>query len=204
MTFRKKIDGTRIDPELLKGDSAYRGTLLVAMPGMHDSSFDKSVIYLCAHSDAGAMGIVVNQPLADVEFNDLMSQMNLPQSQLAIMPTVHLGGPVETGRGFVLHSPDFKDSDTVKIGDALCITGTVDILSAIARGKGPGRSIFALGYAGWAAGQLETEMQDNAWLTVPADDEILFHTDLSLKWAKAMSRVGILNPLSLMPHAGHA
>jgi putative transcriptional regulator len=138
-----------------------------------------------------------------VQFHDLLSQLHLPKSQLVVEPIVHFGGPVETGRGFVLHSTDFMREDTVRINDNMCITGTIDILRAIAEGKGPHRSIFALGYAGWSAGQLEHEMQQNSWLTVPADDEIIFNTDLGKKWEKALSRLGI-NPTLLSPEIGHA
>ena len=120
-----------------------------------------------------------------------------------VEPVVHFGGPVETGRGFVLHSTDFIREDTVRITDTLCITGTVDILQAIAEGRGPTRSIFALGYAGWSAGQLESEIQSNSWLTIPADDDLIFGTPLDDKWGKALSRMGI-NAHALSATAGHA
>ncbi|HEX2753635.1 MAG TPA: YqgE/AlgH family protein [Alphaproteobacteria bacterium] len=196
-------DATQIDPNLLIGDSPFRHSLLIAMPNMEDGFFSRSVIYVCAHSAAGAMGIVINQQLPDVGFGELLSQLKVPQSPLLAEPIVHFGGPVETGRGFVLHSTDFMREDTVRINDTLCITGTVDILQAIASGKGPRRSIFALGYAGWSAGQLEAEMQANAWLTVPADDELIFSTALDNKWERALGRLGI-NPLTLSAQAGHA
>ena len=194
---------THIDPNLLSGDSPFRHSLLVAMPGLQDGLFTRSVVYVCAHSDAGAMGIVVNQRLPDVGFGDLLSQLKLPQSTLLAEPLVHFGGPVETGRGFVLHSTDFIREDTVRITDTLCITGTVDILQAIAEGRGPHRSIFALGYAGWSAGQLESEIQTNSWLTIPADDELIFGTPIDEKWGTALSRLGI-DPHALSASAGHA
>lgn len=203
MTFKTPPDATQIDPNLLIGDSPFRHSLLIAMPNMEDGFFSRSVIYVCAHSAAGAMGIVINQQLPDVGFGELLSQLKVPQSPLLAEPIVHFGGPVETGRGFVLHSTDFMREDTVRINDTLCITGTVDILQAIASGKGPRRSIFALGYAGWSAGQLEAEMQANAWLTVPADDELIFSTALDNKWERALGRLGI-NPLTLSAQAGHA
>lgn len=203
MAPKKSMESTHIDPNLLKGDSPFRNNLLVAMPSMSDGFFSRSVIYVCAHSSAGAMGIVINQRLPDVQFHDLLSQLHLPKSQLVVEPIVHFGGPVETGRGFVLHSTDFMREDTVRINDSMCITGTIDILRAIAEGKGPNRSIFALGYAGWGAGQLEKEMQENSWITAPADDEIIFNTDLPKKWDRALERLGI-NPLLLSPEIGHA
>lgn len=203
MTFRTPPEVTQIDPNLLAGDSPFRHSLLIAMPSLQDGFFDRSVVYVCAHSAAGAMGIVINQSMPDIGFGELLAQLKVPQSPLIAEPIVHFGGPVETGRGFVLHSTDFMREDTVRITDDLCITGTVDILQAIASGRGPQRSIFALGYAGWSAGQLEEEIQANAWLTVPADDDLIFSTALDNKWEKALSRLGI-DPLTLSIEAGHA
>lgn len=203
MTARTPPNNPHIAPDLLGGDSPFRHSLLVAMPGLQDGLFTRSVVYVCAHSEAGAMGIVVNQRLPDVGFGELLSQLKLPRSTLSVEPVVHFGGPVETGRGFVLHSTDFIREDTVRIHDTLCITGTVDILEAIAQGRGPTRSIFALGYAGWSAGQLESEIQTNSWLTIPADDELIFGTPLDDKWGKALSRLGI-DPHALSADAGHA
>lgn len=197
------MEPARIDPDLLKGDSPLRNRLLIAMPRLNDGFFTRSVVYLCAHSDAGAMGIVINQKLPDVQFGDLLSQLHLPKSQLVVEPVVHFGGPVEAGRGFVLHSTDFMREDTVRVNDSMCITGTIDILRAMAEGKGPQRSIFALGYAGWGAGQLEAEIQANSWLTVAADEEIIFNADLSKKWEMAFARLGI-NPMMLSEDVGHA
>ncbi len=209
MTIRRPISetppvsGPQIDPNLLKGDSPFRDTLLIAMPTMNEGFFNRSVVYICAHSEAGAMGIVINQKLPDVQFGELLDQLHMPKSQLIVEPIVHFGGPVETGRGFVLHSIDFMREDTVRINDNLCITGTVDILRAMAEGKGPHQSIFALGYSGWGPGQLEAEMQANAWLTVPCDDDLLFSTDLSHKWERAMNKIGV-NPVLLSMDSGHA
>lgn len=202
--MKKELQGsTQIDPNLLDGDSPFRHSMLIAMPGLQDGLFTRSVVYICAHSAAGAMGIVVNQRLPDVEFGELLSQLKLPRSSLKVEPVVHFGGPVETGRGFVLHSTDFIREDTVRINDTLCITGTVDILEAIAEGRGPSRSIFALGYAGWSAGQLESEIQNNSWLTIPADEDLIFGTELDDKWGKALSRLGI-DAHALSADAGHA
>lgn len=203
MSLRKSADTSQIDPNLLKGDSPFRNSLLIAMPGLDMGFFARSVVYVCAHSDAGAMGIVINQKLPDIAFRDLLSQLRLPTPQVLAEPIVHFGGPVETGRGFVLHSTDFLQEDTVRINDHMCITGTVDILRAISEGKGPSRSIFALGYAGWGPGQLEAEVQANSWLTVPADDELMFQTALGRKWDLALERLGI-NTATLSMDAGHA
>jgi putative transcriptional regulator len=192
-----------IDSDLLTGESPFRNKLLVAMPNMHDGLFHRSVIYLCAHSTAGAMGIMINQKLPDIAFGDLLSQLHLPKSRLHVDPLVHFGGPVDTGRGFVLHSTDFMRDDTVRINDTLCLTGTIDILQALAEGRGPRKSLFALGYAGWAAGQLEEEMHANSWLTVPADTGLLFDNDLQTKWERALGHLGA-NPLTLSAEAGHA
>lgn len=201
--MNKAHTGLSIDPALTMGESPFRDTFLIAMPNMHDGIFAKSVIYVCAHSTAGAMGLIINQPLPDVGFSELMTQLNLPQSIALPEPLIHFGGPVETGRGFVLHSPDFIHADTVRINPRMCMTGTIDILRDIGAGKGPHKSLFALGYAGWEAGQLESEIHDNAWLTAPVDDSIIFSTHLSQKWEKALISLGIA-PLTLSSEIGHA
>lgn len=203
MRVKQTTGENKLHPALLVGDSPFRNQLLVAMPCMQADAFTRSVIYVCAHSPAGAMGIVVNQQLQAVAFKDLLTQLNLPHSELRMDPIVHFGGPIETGRGFVLHSTDFMREDTVRINDHIGITGTVDILRAIAEGTGPNKSIFALGYAGWGPGQLDAEMHANSWLTLPADDDLIFNTDLSSKWERAMTKIGI-NPLNLSFETGHA
>jgi putative transcriptional regulator len=195
--------GNVMGADFMEGDGLFRNCLLIAMPSQTEGFFSRSVVYVCAHSDAGAMGIVINQRLPDVDFGDLLSQLNLPESEVVVEPVVHFGGPVETGRGFVLHSTDFMREDTVRINEKLCVTGTVDILRAIAEGKGPARSIFALGYSGWAPGQLEAEIQANAWMVVPADDDLVFNTTLGKKWEKSLKRLGI-DPFLLSSEAGNA
>ena len=189
--------------DMLTGDSPFRNTLLLAMPSQQESLFSKSVVYVCAHSEAGAMGIVINQRLPDVAYRDLASQLELPETRAIADPVVHFGGPVETGRGFVLHTADFMRADTVPIDGRICITGTIDILKAMAEGQGPRRSIFALGYAGWGPGQLEAEMQANSWLTAPADDDLIFSHDLPHKWERALSRLGVA-PVALSAEYGRA
>jgi len=187
------------------------GQLLVAMPGMADERFARAVIYVCAHSQEGAMGIVVNRPASDLNLPDLLVQLDIvPEAERIRLPQrvgrmpVLMGGPVETSRGFVLHSPDFFiDQSTLPIDDSICLTATVDILRAIAKGEGPANAVLALGYAGWSEGQLEKEIQANGWLNCPADPDIIFHSTLDSKYDLALRRFGI-DPAMLSSDAGHA
>src|ERR1700759_5469612 len=187
------------------------GQLLIAMPVMDDPRFERSVIYLCAHSSEGAMGIIVNRPAGSIDFPGLLVQLDIiKKSEQIKLPEnaesmkVLKGGPVETGRGFVLHSSDFFIEDaTLQIDDGICLTATVDILKAIARGAGPKHAILALGYAGWAAGQLESEIQDNGWLHCAADPDLIFGGDLEEKYRRALRKIGI-DPGMLSTNAGHA
>ena len=187
------------------------GQMLIAMPSMRDERFSRALIYVCAHSSEGAMGIVVNQPASNINFPDLLVQLEvIPAADLIQLPRraeavkVLKGGPVETGRGFVLHSADFFiENSTLPIDDGICLTATLDILKAIARGNGPVSALLALGYAGWAAGQLETEIQANGWLHCAADAELIFGPDIEGKYEKALKKIGIdLGMLS--SEAGHA
>ncbi|MDB5596588.1 MAG: uncharacterized protein JWM36_3549 [Hyphomicrobiales bacterium] len=194
-----------------KDEGYLDGQLLVAMPGMSDSRFARSVVYVCAHSPDGAMGIVVNQRARKVSFSDLLVQLDVIGPEEAIrLPSragaiqVLKGGPVETGRGFVLHSADFFiDNSTLPINEGISLTATVDILRAIARGDGPDQAMLALGYAGWSPGQLEEEIQQNGWLTVPAEPSLLFDNDLEGKYSRALRTLGI-DPAMLSGEAGHA
>src|ERR671912_1037144 len=187
------------------------GQLLVAMPGMGDERFSRTVIYVCAHSPEGAMGIVVNKPAADLSMPDLLVQLNIiPETDAIRLPRrvgrmqVLMGGPVETSRGFVLHSPDFFiDQSTLPIDEGVCLTATVDILRAIAKGEGPTEAVLALGYAGWSEGQLESEIQANGWLHCPADPGLIFDGALDLKYDIALRKIGIA-PAMLSSEAGHA
>ncbi len=187
------------------------GQMLIAMPTMGDERFARSVIYMCAHSSEGAMGIIVNHPAAHIRFSDLLVQLNvIPAADIIQLPAhaegvkVMKGGPVDTQRGFVLHSSDFYvDNSTLPIDDGVCLTATLDILKAIARGEGPKSAILALGYAGWAPGQLEQEINQNGWLHCPADADLIFGQDIEAKYAKALRKIGIdLGMLS--SEAGHA
>jgi putative transcriptional regulator len=187
------------------------GQMLIAMPSMRDERFARTLIYMCAHSSEGAMGIVVNQPAADVSFPDLLVKLDvIPANDRIQLPRragtikVLKGGPVETQRGFVLHTADFFiENSTLPIDEGICLTATLDILKAIARDEGPANAVLALGYAGWAPGQLEKEIQHNGWLHCTADSDLVFGTDTGVKYEKAMGKLGIdLGMLS--SEAGHA
>jgi putative transcriptional regulator len=187
------------------------GQLLIAMPGIVDDRFARSVVYVCAHSEEGAMGIIVNRPAERVDFPQLLVQLKVIGPDEAIrLPAeassllVLNGGPVDTSRGFVLHSNDFSiDNSTLPIGGGVSLTATIDILRAIASGSGPGQAVLALGYAGWAAGQLEAEIQQNGWLNCPADPSLIFDSALDSKYERAMRRAGI-DIGRLSSGAGHA
>jgi putative transcriptional regulator len=179
------------------------GQLLVAMPHMEDHRFVRSVIYLCAHNSEGAMGLVLNKLVGTLTLPELLDSLGIPAAGLGSIPRVHFGGPVESGRGFVLHSADYSEEGSLAVGDNLALTATLDILRAIGRGEGPRRSILALGYAGWGPGQLDGELQNNGWLHAPADEDILFDADLDSKWQRALAKLGVdLSMLSSEP--GHA
>ena len=193
------------------GHSYLDGQILIAMPVMEDERFARSVIYLCAHSSEGAMGIIVNRPAGSIDFPQLLVQLDiikktdqikLPENAESMK--VLKGGPVETGRGFVLHSSDFFIKDaTLPIDEGICLTATVDILKAIAKGAGPKHAILALGYAGWAPGQLENEIQGNGWLHCDADSDLIFGGDVEEKYLRALRKIGI-DPGMLSAEAGHA
>jgi putative transcriptional regulator len=214
--IRRKPAGPRIGQVAGTGDNSSKqsyldGQLLIAMPVMGDPRFERSVIYMCAHSADGAMGIMVNRPAGSIDFPDLLVQLNIinKDDQIKLPDTaesmkVMRGGPVDTGRGFVLHSSDFfLDNATLPIDDKICLTATVDILKAIANGNGPKHAILALGYAGWGPGQLETEIQGNGWLHCDADPDLIFGDDVDEKYARALAKIGIdLGMLS--NEAGHA
>ena len=184
-------------------DGSYlAGQLLIAMPTLIAPPFARTVIYLCAHNDQGAMGLVINKPLSSIDFPTLLDQLGIPHGDLLGSTRVQFGGPVESGRGFVLHSTDYRAEKTVVVGE-VAVTSTLEVLQAIASGAGPSRHLLALGYAGWAAGQLDAEIQANGWLTVPCDSDILFGDDLSVKWERAIAKLGI-DPMMLSGEAGHA
>jgi putative transcriptional regulator len=179
------------------------GQLLVAMPGMQDSRFAKTVIYICAHNGEGAMGLVINRVFDALTLPDLLEQLGIEASSPIETNCVYFGGPVETGRGFVLHTPDYIRDGTLMVTNGVALTATVDILRSIAAGDGPRRHLLALGYAGWGAGQLDSEIRANGWLNVAADDDLIFDRDLDGKWDRAMAKIGI-DPRMLSDLAGHA
>ena len=167
------------------------GHLLIAMPGMEDPRFDHTVVCLCAHSSEGAMGLIVNRPLAGMELDELLRQLSIepvpPQRRIRMVS----GGPVEGGRGFVLHSDDWSTEGSLPVMPGLTLTASIDVLKAIAGGEGPKDGVLALGYAGWAPGQLEDEIQRNAWLSVPADGGIVFGDDTTRTWAAALAKLRV-------------
>lgn len=179
------------------------GQMLVAMPGMRDPRFARTVIYMCAHSPEGAMGLVVNRAIEQVSFTALLEQLEIEDTGLGLPFSIHFGGPVETGRGFVLHSPDYRRDGTLVVSGSVALTATIDIVRAIARGDGPKRHLLALGYSGWGPGQLDAEIRANAWLQVDADDDLVFGSVLDQKWIRAMAKLGI-DPRMLLDVAGHA
>jgi putative transcriptional regulator len=195
---------------LLKSDGYLDGQLLIAMPSMTDPRFHRAVIYMCAHSAEGAMGLVINQRAPNITLRKLLEQLEIMPEGARSNPirvssmAVHMGGPVETTRGFVLHSSDYFTADsTLPITEGVCLTATIDILKAIAKGSGPDKAILALGYAGWAPGQLEHEIQANGWLNCPADPDIIFNNDLESKYGRALGSLGI-DPSRLVGVSGRA
>lgn len=194
------------ETESEKDKSYLTGRLLLAMPAMGDTRFHKAVIYLCAHDKNGAMGLVINHKLPGVDLAQLLAQLNIkPEENNNKTPdtVVMSGGPVETARGFVLHSNDFRQEDTIKIDDEFSVTGTIDALKAIASGNGPNKMLFILGYAGWSSGQLDQEIQQNAWLIADPDPDLIFKASPEEKWVKAIKKLGV-DPAMLSGAAGTA
>ena len=197
-------------PSVLLG-SNLQGQLLIAMPDMTDPRFHRSVVQICAHSDEGTMGLIVNKRIDDLDLDSLLDQIDLTDSMgdgyvsaESLRRPVHNGGPVEANCGFVLHSPDyFSKEATLKVIDSICLTATTDILAAVATGEGPHHALVALGYAGWSPGQLEGELAANAWLNCPTDPDIVFAIDDDAKYDKALSKLGI-DPSHLVSTAGRA
>jgi putative transcriptional regulator len=191
--------------------STLEGQFLIAMPTVTGEPFSRAIVYVCAHSAEGAMGIVLNRPAANLNLPDLLVQLEIiPEEERISLPKkveqmqVLMGGPVETSRGFVLHSPDYHIAQsTLPIDDSVCLTATIDILRAIAQGNGPENAVLALGYAGWQAGQLESEIQANGWLNCPANTDLIFNAPTEARYELAMRCIGI-KPAMLSMEAGHA
>ena len=184
------------------GSGSLTGRFLIAMPHMGDPNFARTVVFLCAHGVEGAMGLVVNREADNIEFDDLLQQLGIDDPQIDTI-TVHEGGPVDTGRGFVLHSRDYFQTGSVQVTDTVAMTATVEILRSIADGGWPRRRLLALGYAGWAPGQLENEIHANDWLVTDADEDILFGLDPDGKWLQALAKLGV-DPAALSGTAGRA
>ena len=180
------------------------GKILIAMPGMQDPRFHRTLVYLCAHSSDGAMGLILNKRADGLKLKDLYGKLGIPIGSVTASDPVHYGGPVETGRGFVLHSSDYHSDDaTLKVDGQTSMTATLDILNAMATRTGPERAVVALGYAGWAPGQLEAELQHNGWLLCPADPDLLFGDDEDGKWDRALAKIGV-HPAMLSATGGRA
>jgi len=184
-------------------DQFLTGQLLIAMPVMADPRFAQSVIYVCAHTPEGAMGLVVNRPLAKPSFDDLLRQLEIEPLPPARRIRLCVGGPVDNARGFVLHTTDWTGEGSLKVNDALALTASLDVLKALAEGGGPREGILALGYAGWGPGQLEAEIHQNAWLSLPAQEHLVFGAEHETKWRRALATMKI-DPLLLSGSAGHA
>ena len=199
----KKI-GDGLPPKSLSDKPNWlTGQLLVAMPDMADPRFARAVIYICSHTPTGAMGLVINRLFGEADFRMLLDQLNVEASIGTPDLQVQFGGPVEMGRGFVLHSGEYLREGTTRINESVCVTATVEIVQDIADGNGPEHLVMALGYTGWGAGQLEDELKNNGWLTVAADENIIFGEDLDSKWDRAMAKIGV-SPSMLSTTAGHA
>lgn len=180
------------------------GKLLIAMPGMGDPRFQQSVIFVCAHSGDGAMGLIINKPADRLKFDQLLKQLDITPAEDARDIHIHIGGPVENGRGFVLHSSDYTaKGSTLTVDSRFGMTATVDVLQALAEGAGPSLSLLALGYAGWGPGQLESEILANGWLTCDASQDLVFSLANPGKWQAALQSLGV-NPINLSATAGHA
>ncbi|MEW9616287.1 YqgE/AlgH family protein [Shinella sp. S4-D37] len=185
------------------------GQFLIAMPGMADANFTRTVVYICAHSDDGAMGFVINRS-QQLNFSDVLLHLDLlGEDEVIRLPgatldfPIRCGGPVESGRGFVLHSDDYMSESSIPVSDDICLTATLDIVRAISRGRGPEKGLMMLGYAGWGAGQIENEIGANGWLSCPAHEELIFDTNLDSKYERALGLMGI-TPAMLSAEAGHA
>ncbi|MSP83934.1 MAG: YqgE/AlgH family protein [Alphaproteobacteria bacterium] len=184
-------------------DAYLEGQMLIAMPAMSDPRFQRTVIYMCAHNAEGAMGLVVNKAIDSITFPDLLRQLHIEPATPFEGILVHSGGPVETGRGFVLHSDDYRQDATLVINGGFALTATIDVLRAIAAGGGPKQRLMALGYAGWSAGQLDAEIQNNGWLVCSPDEDLVFSRDLQGKWDRAVHKIGV-DPAKLSTFSGHA
>jgi putative transcriptional regulator len=187
----------------IKTEGYLTGQLLIALPQLQDSRFNRAVIFVCGHDEQGAMGIVLNKVIDTLPFEELLKQLNIRTPKNLPKVPIYYGGPVEMGRGFVLHTPDFMSELSVKVTDEFVLSATLDIIEAIARGKGPRCKLLALGYAGWSPGQLEAELVANNWLHVKADSQLVFQVSREELWRETLDKIGI-DPKHLSLGAGHA
>lgn len=183
--------------------SFLNGQCLIAMPGIRDDRFEKSVVYICAHTDEGAMGLMINRPIRDLTFSSLLAQLNIDNGEQTLSPPILAGGPVDVVRGFVLHSPEYAGTATLAMTGLASLTVTTDIIRDISHGAGPKNFLITLGYVGWGGGQLEKEIKDNAWLPVESSSDLLFTLDPERKWETALKQNGI-DPLFLSVEQGKA
>ncbi len=196
--------GTQVPHREDGGESFLEGKLLIALPGMPDPRFERSVIFICTHSEEGAMGLIINKAVEGLSFREMMGRLKINVTESTPDTPILFGGPVQTGRGFVLHSGEFESKDsTMPVTEDISLTATLDILRAIADGKGPEKSLFALGYAGWDGGQIEDEIRANGWVHCEADNAIIFDESLDDKWSRALKKLGI-DMSGLSAHAGRA
>lgn len=179
------------------------GQVLLAMPQMTDSRFERALVYVCGHDQNGAMGLIVNKYIQELTFKELIEQLGIPTEGIEFDMPVHFGGPIDTGRGFVLHTDDYMHPTTIHLFDSLAMTATLDILQSIAEGEGPEESLVAMGYTGWGPGQLEQELGNNTWLQMDPDFELIFSSPIENKWELAMQKLGI-DVATLDPHSGQA
>ena len=179
------------------------GQCLIAMPGLQDDRFDRSVVYICAHTQEGAMGLMINRPIRDLTFSVLLSQLNIAQSEKQMAPPILAGGPLDVIRGFVLHSPEYTSNATLAMTNITSLTVTTDIIRDISKGAGPKNFLITLGYVGWGGGQLEQEIKENAWLPVETSTDLLFLLSPEKKWEYALKKMGI-DPLLLSSEQGKA
>jgi putative transcriptional regulator len=203
LKYAKNLE-CQVTANTIKFSGNLAGKLLIAMPGMGDLRFDQSVVFMCAHSEDGAMGLIINKPAQDVVLGDVLGQLDIDVSQQVRESRVYIGGPVETARGFVLHSREYQSNlQTLNVDADFGMTCTLDILEEIGKATGPAQSQLMLGYAGWGAGQLEAEIRQNGWLVCEASFELVFGTDDDTKWSKALDSIGV-NPLTLSSAGGRA
>jgi len=178
-------------PKKFDHSNSLRGQLLIATNALDGSFFEKSVVYICAHDETGAMGVAINRAMGDVKCSDILEQLSVEAEQIRFDASVYLGGPVDATRGFIIHTSDYECDGTNPVRDNISVTGTVDILKDIAFGKGPGKSLVALGYSGWSAGQLEKEIIENSWFSAPANEDLLFHMKNDEKWEATSKLIGV-------------